>query len=50
METAYKYHEAITVYQEAKSIRQGFKPQTIMITDDEGNTISNNTGSPTKAV
>jgi hypothetical protein len=50
METAYKYHEAKTIYQEVKSIRQGFKPQTLLITDEEGNTVSNNTGSPTKVV
>jgi len=50
MEIAYKYHEAKTFYQEVKSIRQGFKPQTLLITDEEGNTASNNTGSPTKVI
>jgi hypothetical protein len=43
MEIVYKYHEAKTFYQEVKSIRQGFKPQTLLITDEEGNTVSNNT-------
>jgi hypothetical protein len=50
METAYKYHDAKTFYQEVNSIRQGFKPQTLLITDEGGNTVGNNTGSPTKVV
>ena len=31
METAYKYNEAKTFYQEVNTIRQGFKPQTLLI-------------------
>jgi len=50
MEIAYKYHEAKTFYQEVKSIRQGFKLQTLLITDEESNTVSNNRGSPTEVV
>jgi hypothetical protein len=50
MEIAYKYHKAKTFYQEVNSIRQGFKPQTLLITDEEGNIVSSNTGSPTKVV
>lgn len=46
----YKYNEAKTFYQEVNSIRQGFKPQTLLIINEEGNTLSNNTGSPTKVV
>jgi len=31
MEIAYKYNKAKTFYQEVNSIRQGFKPQTLLI-------------------
>jgi hypothetical protein len=41
METAYNNNEAKKFYQEVSSIRKGFKPQTLLIRDKAGNTVSN---------
>ena len=50
MEIAYNNNEAKKFYQEVNSIRKGFKPYTLLITDKEVNTVSNNEKSPTNVV
>jgi hypothetical protein len=41
MEIAYHNNGAKRVYQEVKSIRKGFQPQTSLIRDKVGDTVSN---------
>jgi hypothetical protein len=41
MEIAYNNSEANKFYREVNSIRNGFKPHTLMIKDKEGNVVNN---------
>jgi len=41
MEIAHNNNEAKKFYREVNSIRKGFKPQTLMTRDKEGNTVRN---------
>jgi hypothetical protein len=41
MDIAYKNNEANKFYQEVGNIRKGFKPQTLLIRDKEGDIVSN---------
>jgi len=41
MEIAYDNNEAKRIYQEVKSVRKGFQPQTLLIRDKVGDTVSN---------
>jgi hypothetical protein len=41
MEIAFNNNKAQNFYQVENSIRKGFKPQTLLITDKEGNIVSN---------
>jgi hypothetical protein len=41
MEIAYNNNPTKIFYQEANNIRREFKPQTLLIRDEEGNIVSN---------
>ena len=40
MGIAYNNNEAKEFYEEVSSVRKGFKPQPLLITDKEGNIVS----------
>jgi hypothetical protein len=50
MEIAYTDSEAKKFYQKVNSIRNGLKPQTLLIRDKERNIVSNKEKSPAKVV